>query len=83
LLDVVTAVDPIPRIRRCPLNNPNHTNLCPLHQCMDNAMAQLEETFGTTSLGSVLDACRTAQGCKAPFPDELLGSKDVAHDQSP
>lgn len=51
LLDVFDAVDPIVRIRRCPLNLPQHRDrLCPLHQTLDDAIAGVQETFAAKSL---------------------------------
>ena len=32
ILDVVNAVSPLERIRKCPLGLKSHTKLCPLHQ---------------------------------------------------
>ncbi len=55
VLDIVNAVDPIQRIERCPLNNPVRVALCPLHRCLDDAMAQIEATFRRTTLGTVYD----------------------------
>src|SRR5690349_511493 len=39
ILDVVSAVDPIRRIDKCPLDNPAHAELCPLHRRLDQALA--------------------------------------------
>jgi len=55
ILDVVNAVDPLQRIHTCPLGVTEHgTTLCSLHQRLDNAVAQVEETFGSTTLAEVL-----------------------------
>jgi Rrf2 family protein len=71
VLDIINAVDPIKRIERCPLDNPLHTALCPLHRCLDDAFAQIEKTFEATKLASVLDAaCRQGQ-CRALFTTNL------------
>ena len=41
ILDVINAIDPLKRINRCPLGLPVHGNrLCPLHQRLDQAIAQ-------------------------------------------
>lgn len=51
LLDVVSAIDPVERITECPLGLPNHgATLCPLHDCVDQAMAKMIESFGSLSL---------------------------------
>jgi Rrf2 family protein len=56
ILDIVNAVDPIRRIKTCPLNLKTHgTRLCPLHRRMDAALAQVEQAFGSTTLAEVLD----------------------------
>lgn len=62
VLHIVDAVDPIKRIERCPLDNPLHTSLCPLHRCLDDAFAHIERVFDSTSLASVLQsACEGGQ----------------------
>lgn len=67
ILDIVNAVDPIRRIQRCPLENPAHHTLCPLHKCLDDALAELEQTFRRATLGSLLeDACRRG-ACRSLF----------------
>lgn len=56
ILDVVNAVDPIQRIRTCPLGLKTHgVRLCPLHRRMDAALAAVEAAFGATTLAEVLD----------------------------
>jgi len=55
ILEVVNAVDPIPRIRECPLGLAAHgVRLCPLHKRLDNAFATVEEAFRKTTLAEVL-----------------------------
>jgi Rrf2 family transcriptional regulator, nitric oxide-sensitive transcriptional repressor len=55
ILDIVNAVDPIHRIRRCPLGIPQHgVHLCVLHRKLDNAMALVENAFRSTSLLDVI-----------------------------
>ncbi len=55
ILDVVNAVEPIARIRECPLGLKAHgVHLCPLHQRMDNALASVEAAFRETTLAEVL-----------------------------
>ncbi len=53
-LDVVTAVDPITRIRKCPLGNPAHLQLCPLHRRLDDALALIERELGATTLAELI-----------------------------
>jgi Rrf2 family protein len=55
ILDIVSAVDPIRRIKTCPLELSTHgTKLCPLHRRMDAALAQVEQAFRATTLADVL-----------------------------
>jgi Rrf2 family nitric oxide-sensitive transcriptional repressor len=55
ILEVVNAVDPIKRIRTCPLGLAAHgVRLCPLHKRMDNALAQVEKAFAETTLAEIL-----------------------------
>ena len=55
ILEVVNAVDPIGRIKECPLRLASHgINLCPLHRRLDNALATVEDAFRNTTLAEVL-----------------------------
>ncbi|MBX7074586.1 MAG: Rrf2 family transcriptional regulator [Pirellulales bacterium] len=55
ILEVVNAVDPIPRIQSCPLGLESHgVNLCPLHRRVDNAIAMVEKAFQSTTLAEVI-----------------------------
>ena len=55
ILEVVNAVDPIQRIRSCPLGVKSHgVRLCPLHKRLDDAMAQAERAFSDTTLAEIL-----------------------------
>ena len=55
ILDVVNAVDPLQRIRSCPLGLPEHNdNLCPLHQRLDQAMADVEQALSNTSIADII-----------------------------
>ena len=51
ILTILSAVEPIRRIHKCPLNLPEHKDkLCPLHQRLDDAMAGIERTFSASTL---------------------------------
>jgi Rrf2 family protein len=67
ILDIVNAVDPIRRIKSCPLELITHgTNLCPLHRRMDAALAQVEQAFRATTLAEVLaDPSRVKPLCES------------------
>jgi Rrf2 family protein len=55
ILEVVNAVDPIGRIRECPLGLAAHgIRLCPLHRRLDNALAMVEDAFRQTTLAEIL-----------------------------
>ena len=55
ILDVITAVGPLQRIRRCPLGLQSHTDLCPLHRELDNAFATLEQAFARVTVADVVN----------------------------
>lgn len=55
VLDVINAVEPIERIRVCPLGIPSHgVRLCPLHKKLDDALAHVTEAFASTSLSELV-----------------------------
>ena len=69
ILDVVNAVEPIQRIRTCPLDLASHgVHLCPLHKRLDNAMETVEAAFRRTTLAEILgEPTRSIPLC--PFPN--------------
>lgn len=53
--DVIEAVDPMQRIRTCPLGLVAHgMNLCPLHRRLDDAMELVERAFRESSIAEVI-----------------------------
>ena len=55
ILEVLNAVDPIQRIRTCPLGLKAHgTILCALHKRLDDATAIIEKTFADTTIAEIL-----------------------------
>jgi Rrf2 family protein len=53
--DVIEAVQPIQRIRSCPLNLKSHgVKLCPLHKRLDDAMAMVERAFRESTIAELL-----------------------------
>lgn len=55
LLDVVNAVEPIPRIKGCPLGLASHAHaLCPVHARLDEAMAQVEAVLSSATVAELL-----------------------------
>lgn len=74
ILAIINAVDPIQRIRRCPLGNPCHVELCPLHQRLDDALAMIEKNFAATSLAEILDSThKSSSQCKGVSPTVNAG----------
>ncbi len=66
ILNIVDAVDPINRIRECPLGNPSHTKLCPLHRRLDDSLANIERDFKETLLSEVIESTLDSTNrCKA------------------
>jgi Rrf2 family nitric oxide-sensitive transcriptional repressor len=68
ILEVVNAVEPIQRIRTCPLGLEAHgKHLCPLHKRVDNALALVEDAFRSTTLAQVLaEPSRSIPLCAFP-----------------
>jgi Rrf2 family transcriptional regulator, nitric oxide-sensitive transcriptional repressor len=55
ILEVVNCVEPIQRIRSCPLELKSHgVKLCALHARLDSALSQVEKAFADTTLAEVL-----------------------------
>lgn len=65
VLDVVSVVDPIKRIDRCPLDIGSHgTTLCPLHKRLDQAAEMVEKSFDSTTIAELLEG---SDGGHAPL----------------
>lgn len=55
VLEVVSAVDPVKRIKTCPLGIKSHgETLCPLHRKLDDAMKTVEDAFASTTIQSLV-----------------------------
>lgn len=54
ILDVVNAVGPMQRIRRCPLGLSSHTKLCPLHRELDKVYAAAETALASVTIARLL-----------------------------
>lgn len=60
-LDIINAVDPIKRIKRCPLRLKSHSSgLCPLHHRLDEAMALIEKGLGETKISDLIEGTSSA-----------------------
>lgn len=54
ILDVVNAVAPLERIRRCPLGLRSHISLCPLHKELDQVYANTERALSNVNIAELL-----------------------------
>lgn len=66
VLEVITVITPIPRVRECPLGIDEHTNLCPLHKRLDEAAELVERAFKDTTIAELIP--RGARGASCQFP---------------
>ncbi|MFT3881939.1 MAG: Rrf2 family transcriptional regulator [Gemmatales bacterium] len=69
MLEVINAVEPMNRIKRCPLGIPMHgTQLCALHRKLDNALATIEKAFADTTFADIIhERTISAPLCVLPF----------------
>ncbi len=67
VLDIIMAVDPIPRIKSCPLGIQGHINLCPLHRRLDQAMKLVEDALSQSTLSELLEEPERARGIPIPL----------------
>jgi Rrf2 family transcriptional regulator, nitric oxide-sensitive transcriptional repressor len=71
VFDVLNAVDPIRRIRSCPLHLRAHAaRMCPLHRKLDDALALMEVAFRSTTISEL---CEPAAGQPALCGEALCG----------
>lgn len=83
LLDVIGAVEPIPRIRHCPLGLKSHTSLCPLHRELDEACAATERAFARVTIAQLLDQPDAAPPlCEMATADSRSASSCPKHHRS-
>jgi Rrf2 family protein len=69
------AVEPLQRIRTCPLGLESHrTRLCPLHKKLDDALATIEKALRETTVADVLAEPTTSKSL-CPFPYVELGTR--------
>lgn len=74
ILDVVNAVEPLMRIKTCPLGLQSHgVRLCPLHRRMDLALESVETAFGNSTLAEVLaEPSKSVPLCDGPPTPHVL-----------
>jgi Rrf2 family protein len=72
--DIVQSVDPIQRIRTCPLGLKSHgANLCPLHRRLDEAMARVEQAFRESTIADLLAEPNASKPlCEVPESVKLV-----------
>lgn len=69
VLEVINAVDPIERIKRCPLGLPSHgTRLCRLHRRLDDAIGAVEKVLGESSIADMIEPARAGSSAGCAFP---------------
>ncbi|MCC5830592.1 MAG: Rrf2 family transcriptional regulator [Phycisphaeraceae bacterium] len=62
VLEVIQAIDPIERLRACPLGIEAHgACLCPMHQQIDDALAMIQQRFAQSTIRDLLDRHTTGQ----------------------
>ena len=71
ILDIVNAVDPIPRIQSCPLGLPDHMELCSLHGELDEAIAQVEKVLARRTIGELISTQRSPTRCGFPKSEDV------------
>jgi Rrf2 family protein len=55
VLEVISVVDPLPRIMACPLGRKEHRKqLCPLHKRLDEVYAQIESAFRNSKISDLI-----------------------------
>lgn len=73
VLDVVSAVETLERIFRCPLGLESHRGvLCPLHRRLDNVVAMVEQAYAGTTIAEIAAETTPIQAlCEStPSPPE-------------
>ncbi len=78
VLQVINAVEPIRRIKSCPLKLGSHgEGLCPLHKCLDDTIAMVEQSFGQTTVAHLLGKPDTPEPlCEFPYGDRFSGESE-------
>jgi Rrf2 family nitric oxide-sensitive transcriptional repressor len=77
VLEIINAIDPIERIRTCPLGIQSHgSQLCPLHRRVDDAIASLEKAFAQSTVAELLAETTTSPPlCEAKL---TVAGRDLA-----
>ncbi|MCA9310025.1 MAG: Rrf2 family transcriptional regulator [Phycisphaerales bacterium] len=76
ILDVIKTVDsPLARIESCPLGLSSHTSLCALHRKLDEAIAWVENSFGSTTIADLVGNADIEPLCEAPPVDVTVTAR--------
>ena len=69
ILDVISCVEPLPRLTKCPLGLAAHEVLCPLHAKLDEATALVEKAFRESLVIDLIPSVRKSKGSHCSFPE--------------
>jgi Rrf2 family protein len=73
--EVVQAVDPLRRIKSCPLGFEAHrAELCPLHQQLDDGLAMIEKAFSACKISKLIDPSHPSSPLCAYLPKAKAGT---------
>ncbi len=73
--EVVQAVDPLRRIRECPLGFESHETLCPLHEQLESAIAAIEKMFTACKISKLIDPSQPSSPLCAYAPKTKNGRR--------
>jgi len=66
VLDIVSAIDPIAHVTRCPLGEGLHPAvLCPLHRHLEDAILSVENAFRSATVGQLAQVLPRGAECPA------------------
>lgn len=78
MLDIINAVDPIERIKRCPLGTRSMWSFAPvLHLRLDHALSLIEREFGRTTLAEIIHSNNASNNPSSPQCQSLLAPTPV------
>jgi len=76
LFDVAEAIDPLPRIKTCPLGLQSHgKQLCAVHARLDQAMSEVEKVFRTSTIADLLSKPTASTPLCENAPAKLVSVK--------
>lgn len=84
LLEIVQVVDPLKRIKECPLGIQSHgSTLCPLHRKLDEAISATETLFQSTTVAELLSQPGSVTPLCESSPVVSLGTDGTAAPRKP